>query len=265
MDQSPHLTPERNIEELWSDYQDGKTQSVFAEAEQMLAQNPSAEQRADLHALKAWCCYQEKNFSGALEEALQAGQRHIKGLEVQAFLRAYEGSPFRDEQMLINLSKVLPEGNLSVLKAMIISARVDGSELEPERILSQGEKFIQDFDPQKASGSDTNLINNLSRLTQTIAEREGDSVMMNRAVVLMERAIEGYGKESNWAHRGAAFFHLSRMHESLGNSFEAFTAAEHSAWMWDEQYNIQPSELNKNRSEGAEKRARELQGKLSFR
>ncbi len=228
----------------------GKTASVLKKTEELLKNKSlSSKEANDLHALRGWAFYRQKQFDEARQEALLAGEDSLRGLRCLAALESYLGNPDQAKYYLDKLPDTPAKDN-----PKMIGFHNPKDTTPKEEVLALAYKWVDELvDPINTA----NLMNNTARWLLAKGENKGDLML---ALGFMRSAIEIYGTGlNNLHHRASANYWISQIMEKLFGPKAAITAAEQSLTLWKIQLSLDPGNQNfVNSHEGAKKRLAEL-------
>ena len=235
------------IADLNEVYANGQTREVLA-----LTEGPTNE----LHLLRGWCHYRNKDFDQAYAELSKVTEETQGWIGLQAYLLSYSPE-HRNEQALQELLPRIAAENINGFNAVVIAAFQKDSALDKREILANTQRFADEYDPISATVPATNLMHNMAKLALKVDE-------LVLAENLINQAIEGYGTETNWHHRGAANFWKSMILEKAGRMDDAWSAGKDSLAAWQGQFDAEPDNPQwQERLDGAKAREQDLLAKLS--
>lgn len=206
----------------------------------------------------AWCHYRLKQYPECAA-TLAKTPDSPGSLELWAYLYAYEFTGFKNEQKLEEIVSKLSPDNVNAHNALVIAARDKNSNLDAAQIFAKLEPWISGLDRSLATEKDANLLHNLARLALA---KDLVPDHLQKALELIEYAIEAYGTESKRYHRGAAHYWRSVILETMDYPFLAWQASVYSLQAWSQQLDQEPSNPEwQKRVEAAQLRERELASK----
>ena len=236
---------------LISECQEGYNQGQFETVLAILS-----DELPEQVTLAAWCHYRAKRFPECarmldIAEALASDGATQRTLACRAYLYAY-APDFKDETALMALMPRLSPTNIDGLNAVAISARAEGSLIDPVELWGKAEAFAESLDISAVTVSGANFLHNLARLAEVKEE-------FNRALHYIDLAIAAYGPEAHWHHRAAAQFWRSKIYQGMGDLVNAKDAAQESLALWTTQRDLEPDNAEwGKRVAGAVAREQEL-------
>ncbi|MFA5730055.1 MAG: hypothetical protein WC938_02445 [Candidatus Paceibacterota bacterium] len=207
------------------------------------------EKPVDVLEVEAWCLFRFEKYELAAKAALILAEKGSqKGYELLAQIAGYVN---KDDELLEKISQKLPV-NVSVCNAYAIRARDPDSHIEARKVLLSAILFMNDEEIAAA-----HLLNNTARLLMAKGY-EGTNMDIVTAIGFWQIALQKYG-DTNYHHRAAVHFWLSKAYEKLGDKQLAIKSAQKSLTLWVKQISLDPNnpKFNENLT-GAEKRLEEL-------
>lgn len=237
-------------------YDRGEFGKCLEGVERELQQRPANDpERGELLALRAWCYYRRGEFGEAKKWAEEAGQVRF-ARECLAYVAAY-AKGYKDDAVLSALLNELGD-SVNAWNALVIRAREPDSTLTHEKVLEGVRRFEND-----TSVGAANFYHNAARFFYHKSRNNEDLFL---ALSLFSSALNRYGHDKNWHHRGAVHFWRSKILEQLSNGpmalkddkLDTLRAAQQSLECWTEQVILDPSPRQKEQWENAVKRIRDL-------
>lgn len=239
------------IEEISNLYKEGKIEEAM---NAISSKYPLIDEMPrDVLEVEAWCLFRFEKYELATKAALMLTEKGSqKGHELLAQIVGYVN---KDDALLEQIFQKLPV-NVSVCNAYAIRARDSDSHIKVRKVLLAAISYMNDEEIAAA-----HLLNNTARLLMAKGY-EGTNMDIVTAIGFWQIALQKYG-DTNYHHRAAVHFWLSKAYENLDNKQLAIKSAQKSLTLWVKQISLDPNnpKFNENLI-GAEKRLEELKCSL---